>query len=109
MFEACSMLEWPLAGALDYGAIGERVAERNTEVNDARARFDSRENHFARRGQIGIAAGYVSDEGRLAFEVEGHKSILDDERRLPNGRSRSQITANPWLAREQGRIVVASQ
>ncbi len=71
------MLEGALAGALNHWSIGERVAEGNAEFDDACSCFNGRENHIAGGCEVGIAAGYVSDERRLRFEVEGHRSIVD--------------------------------
>ena len=71
------MFKGPLAGALNNGTIGERIAEGNSEFDDARARLDRGEDDFSRGGEIGIAAGDVSDEGGFVFEVERHGSIVD--------------------------------
>ena len=71
------MLKGALAGALNDWSIGERVAEGNAEFDDACSCFNGRENHIAGGCEVGIAAGYVSDERRLRFEVEGHRSIVD--------------------------------
>ena len=72
VLEARAVFECALAGALDDGTIRKRIAERNAEFDDTCARFNGRENDFARGREIGISAGYVGDERRLAFEVEGH-------------------------------------
>src|SRR5208282_3705623 len=71
------VLEGALAGALNDGSISERIAEGNAELDDACSCFDGSENHIARGGEVGIAAGDVSDESRLRFEVKGHRSIVD--------------------------------
>ena len=71
-----SVLEGALAGTLDYGTIGERIAEWNAEFDDACAGLDACEDNFSCCGEIGVAAGDVGDEGGLIFEVEGHGSIV---------------------------------
>ena len=60
-----SMLERALAGALNHGTVGERVAEGDAELDDARTGLDRREDDVARGREVGIAASYVSHEGRL--------------------------------------------
>ena len=77
VLKACAVLEGALAGALDDGSIGERIAEGNAEFDDACACFDGGENDFACCGEIGIAAGYVGDERGFVIEVKGHESIVD--------------------------------
>ena len=77
VLEGGSVLERALAGALDNGTIGERIAEGHSEFDDACARFDRGEDHFARGVQIGIAAGDVGDEGGFVLEMEGHERIVD--------------------------------
>ena len=77
VLERCSVLEGALAGALDDWSIGERVAEGNSEFDHACTCVDGCENHIACGDEVGIAAGYVDDQRRLAFEVERHKSIVD--------------------------------
>lgn len=71
------MLERSLAGALNHWPIGERIAERNPKLDDACSCFNGSENHIARGCEVGIAAGHVSDESRLRFEMERHRSIVD--------------------------------
>jgi len=56
-----SILKCPLAGALDDRAIGKRIAEWDSEFDHACTRVDSREDDFARGGEVGVAAGYVGD------------------------------------------------
>ena len=56
-----AVFERPLAGALNYGAIGERIAERDSEFDDACARVDGCEDDLFCGGEIGIAASYVGD------------------------------------------------
>jgi hypothetical protein len=69
------VLKGALAGALDNGSIGDRIAEWDAKLDSARARFDGGEDHVARGGEIGIAAGDVGDEGGFRFEVEGHEGL----------------------------------
>ena len=77
VLERRGMFERPLAGALNDRTISKGIAERNAQLNHARACVAGCEDDLARGGEIGIAAGHVGDEGRLAFEVEGHESIVD--------------------------------
>lgn len=70
------MLEGALAGALNYGAIGQRIAEWDTEFDDARTSFNGSENDFACGREVGIAAGYVGDERWFAFKVKWHASFV---------------------------------
>ena len=72
-----AMFKRSLAGALNDWSVGERIAERNAELDDACSCFNGSENYIAGGCEVGIAAGYVSDESRLRFEVEGHRSIVD--------------------------------
>jgi len=46
----------PLAGALDDRAIGERIAERNAQLNHTRVRIDGCQNDLTRGGEIRVAA-----------------------------------------------------
>ena len=77
VLERGAVLQSAFAGALDHGTIGERIAEWNAEFDHARAGVDGGEDDLPRGGEIRIAAGYVGDEGRLVFEVEGHEGIVD--------------------------------
>lgn len=56
-----AMFERSLAGALNDGSIGERIAKRNAKFNHARACVDGCEDDVARGGKVGIAAGHVGD------------------------------------------------
>ena len=85
MLKRSSVLEGALAGALDDRPIGERIAERDSEFDDARSGFDGGENDFARGGEVGIAAGYVCDERGFAFEVEGHEGSIKLSHKGPFG------------------------
>jgi hypothetical protein len=55
------VFECALAGSLDDWAVGDWVAEGDTEFDGAGASFDGRENNFARGGEIRISAGNVGD------------------------------------------------
>src|ERR1700677_4119701 len=75
ILERSSVFERPLAGALNHRTIGERIAEGHAQLNYARARVDGRQNNLARRGKVGMAAGWVREEGRFVFEVKGHDGV----------------------------------
>lgn len=77
VLERCSVFKSSLAGALDDRAIGERIAERDSEFDHARACVDGCEDDFARGGKVGIAAGYVGDELGLGLEMKRHEGIVD--------------------------------
>lgn len=55
------LLQCPLAGTLDYGAVGDGIAEWNSQLDDRRACIDGGKDDVARAGEVGIAAGYVGD------------------------------------------------
>ena len=76
MLEARAVLEGAFAGTLDYGTIGQRIAEWDAEFDYARACFNGSENDFACGGKIGVTAGYIGDERRFAFEVKRHGSFV---------------------------------
>ena len=66
------MLEGALAGSLDNRPIGNGIAERDTELDDAGSGIDGGEDNFFGCSEIGVAAGDVGDEGGLAVEVKRH-------------------------------------
>jgi hypothetical protein len=70
------MFKRPLAGALDDRPIGERIAEGDAQFNHARTGIDSRKDDLTRGGEIGVAAGYVSDERWPFFEMKGHRNLV---------------------------------
>src|SRR5882762_10270597 len=72
VLERHSLLKRPLAGALDDRAIGERIAEGDTQFNHTRTRVDGGGDDFASRREVGVAAGYVGDERWLIFKMKGH-------------------------------------
>lgn len=53
-------------GALDGGAVGERIAEGNAKFDDIGARIRESENKFVRGGESGIAGGDVGDDAEFA-------------------------------------------
>ncbi len=61
-----------MAGALDDGAIGERIAEGNTEFEDVGAGIDGGERDGARGGEVGVADGEVDDEAGAVGEADRH-------------------------------------
>ena len=70
------------ARALDDRPIGDRVAKRDPEFNDPRARVNGREDNFFGCSEIRISAGDIDDEGWLAIEMERHGSIVDAGRQI---------------------------
>ena len=59
-------------GALDHRAVRHRIAERNAELDDVRARINRGESDVARGREIGIAASEIGDERWLMLERKGH-------------------------------------
>src|ERR1039458_2390298 len=72
-----AVFERPLTGALNHRAIGERIAEWDSEFDYTRTCVDGGEDDLASSREVGIAAGYIGDERWLVFEVKGHESIVD--------------------------------
>src|SRR5579864_1177718 len=72
VFERDALPQRALAGPLDHGAVGHRIAERHPEFNDVRARTNGRERHLARGGEIRIAARKVRHQSGPMLEVQRH-------------------------------------
>ena len=62
LLKCSSVTQGAFAGALDHRPVGHRIAERDAEFDDIRARFNGRESYVSRGRKIGIAAGEVGDE-----------------------------------------------
>ena len=73
------MREGALAGALDDGTVGERIAEGNAQLEDVRARVDGGHRDVVRRREVGIADGEVGDEAGLAGEMDRHGRLGSGE------------------------------
>src|SRR5581483_1506141 len=56
VFDAGAGAEGTLAGGLDHGTVGHRIAERHAEFDDVGSGFDGGKNNGDRRLYIGIAA-----------------------------------------------------
>ena len=69
---ASSARHGALAGALDHGSIGERIAERHAQLDHIRARIDRGKRNGARGLHAGIAGGEINDQARLVIETECH-------------------------------------
>ncbi len=64
-----------LAGALDDGAVGEWVAERDAKLDDVGAGVDGGDGHVAGGREVGVARGEVDDKAGFVREVQRHWSI----------------------------------
>src|SRR6202521_1171297 len=80
-----SLFKRPLAGALDDRAVGERIAEGDTQFNYTRTRIDGCEDDIARGGEVGVATGHVGDKGGFVVEVEGHEGSIEISHKRPFG------------------------
>ncbi len=72
VFEARAVSQSALAGALDDGSVGKRIAERNAQLDHIRARIDRRNGNFARRVQTRIAGRQINNQARLVIETNRH-------------------------------------
>ena len=72
--------EGALGGALDCGAVGERIAERDAEFDDIGAGFGEGEDKFVRGVQCGIACGDVGDDAEFAGFAECGEASGDTSR-----------------------------
>ncbi len=86
------MFKRPLACALNDRAIGERIAEGNTQLNNARTRINGCQDDFTCGGEVGIAAGYVGDERWFIFEMKGHEGSIEISHKRPFGIGCTQFT-----------------
>jgi hypothetical protein len=62
-----------MAGALDDRAVGERIAERHTELKNVCTSVNSGERDGACCGEVGVAHGEVDDEARAVREADWHQ------------------------------------
>src|SRR5580698_1865377 len=60
--EAGTVLYGALAGALDDGAVSERIAEGDAELEDVRARVNGGDGDVVGSGEVGVAYRDVGDE-----------------------------------------------
>ena len=68
--EAGAVGDGALAGALDDGAVGEGIGERDAELEDVGAGVDGGERDVAGGGEVGVAGGEVGDEAGLVGESD---------------------------------------
>ena len=61
-------MDGAIHGALNDGAVGERVAEGNAELNDVSAGINGGYGDVARGGDRGIACGEIDDETGLVLK-----------------------------------------
>ena len=73
LLERGSASQGALAGALDDRTVSEGITERNPELDHVGTSVNRSQDDVARGGEVGIATGYVSDEGRLFVKVKGHE------------------------------------
>ena len=69
--EACAAGDGTFGCSLDHGAVGERVAEWDAELDDVGARVDGGDGHVARGGERGVARSEIDDEA--GFVVENYR------------------------------------
>lgn len=77
VLQRCAVLKGAFTGTLDDGSVSERITERNTQFDHARARIDGGEDHLSRGGKVRIAARYIGDERWSVFKVKGHGSLIE--------------------------------
>ena len=63
--EARAACDGALGGPLNYGAIGEWIAERNAEFDDIGPVVDGGKRHLARRGEVWVTCGEVYNKARF--------------------------------------------
>ena len=66
--QVSSVFQRTLAGALDYRAVGDRIAERHAQLDHIRTGANGRKCDVARSVEIRIAAGDVGDEAGTICE-----------------------------------------
>ena len=71
VFETGAAGESAFAGALNDGAVGERIAEGHAEFDHVRARIDGLKHDGARGIERGIAGGDIHHQAR--FVIEGNR------------------------------------
>src|ERR1700730_13573965 len=72
--------EGALGGALNGGAVGERIAEGDAEFDDVGAGFGKCEDELQRGVERRIPGGNVGDDAELAFRSEFGEALTDSSR-----------------------------
>ena len=62
-----------LHGALDDGAVGERIAEGHAQFDHIRARVDGRKGNGARGLEDGVAGRQIDHQTRFVIETNRHR------------------------------------
>src|SRR5690606_22922544 len=69
--------ECALHGTLNHGAVRRRIAERITQLDDARAIGDEGMHQAWRRGIVGIPGGKVGNQRLAALFLQACETRLD--------------------------------
>ena len=85
--QSCTVDQGALTGPLDDRTIGQRIAERDPQLEHVRTGVDSRQGNVARGRQIRISDREVNDQAglqpRLAVEINRHASHPPAATRAP--------------------------
>ena len=89
------MFEGDLAGTLNRGAFGERVAERDADLEHVGAAVEDRGGKGLRRAGLGVADGDIGDERGAALGLGLGEAVGDAAHRRPVQASKSddKVTA----------------
>ena len=73
----CAGFECAFGGALDRGPVGNRIAERDAELDDVGARFGERDDKFQSRIERRIARSDVRDDAEFTGFAQSGEALGD--------------------------------